>query len=75
MAAIQGAVYALCFETEWSQWKLGSGIRLLTALYTCNWSSANCLWSVHNAVGEEQRNENSNSNGIIRQHRRRIWSD
>jgi len=34
MAAIQGAVYALCFETEWSQWKLGSGIRLLTALYT-----------------------------------------
>lgn len=34
MTAIQGAVYALCFETEWSQWKLGSGIRLLTALYT-----------------------------------------
>ncbi|KAL5184325.1 WAT1-related protein [Glycine soja] len=34
MAAIQATVYAFCFETDLSQWKLGSGIRLLTTLYT-----------------------------------------
>ncbi|KAH1139188.1 WAT1-related protein [Glycine soja] len=34
IAAIQAIVYAFCFETDLSQWKLGSGIRLLIALYT-----------------------------------------
>ncbi|XP_012073027.1 WAT1-related protein At1g25270 isoform X2 [Jatropha curcas] len=33
MASIQASVYALCMEKDWSQWKLGWNIRLLTAAY------------------------------------------
>ncbi|KAH1198050.1 WAT1-related protein [Glycine max] len=33
MATIQATVYAFCFETDLSQWKLGSSIKLLTTLY------------------------------------------
>ncbi|KAG2695721.1 hypothetical protein I3843_07G026200 [Carya illinoinensis] len=34
MGAIQSAVFALCMESDWSQWKLGWNIRLLTVSYT-----------------------------------------
>ncbi|KAF5454150.1 hypothetical protein F2P56_023834 [Juglans regia] len=34
MGAIQSAVYALCTESDWSQWKLGWNIRLLTVSYS-----------------------------------------
>ncbi|KAK9286181.1 hypothetical protein L1049_014564 [Liquidambar formosana] len=34
MASIQAVVYALCTEKDWSQWKLGWNIRLLTVVYT-----------------------------------------
>ncbi|KAJ9160030.1 hypothetical protein P3X46_025471 [Hevea brasiliensis] len=33
MAAIQSVVYTFCVEKDWSQWKLGWNIRLLTAAY------------------------------------------
>ncbi|XP_012073992.1 WAT1-related protein At1g68170 [Jatropha curcas] len=33
MASIQASVYAFCMEKDWSQWKLGWNIRLLTAAY------------------------------------------
>ncbi|OMO92061.1 Drug/metabolite transporter [Corchorus olitorius] len=33
MGAIQSVVYALCLEKDWSQWKLGWNIRLLTVSY------------------------------------------
>lgn len=32
--AIQATVFALCMEKDWSQWKLGWDIRLLTVSYT-----------------------------------------
>ncbi|GAA0166675.1 hypothetical protein LIER_21779 [Lithospermum erythrorhizon] len=31
--ALQSVVYALCFERNWSQWKLGWDVRLLASLY------------------------------------------
>ncbi|KAK7400265.1 hypothetical protein VNO78_11468 [Psophocarpus tetragonolobus] len=34
MAAIQATVFALCVEKDWSQWKLGWSIRLLTAAFS-----------------------------------------
>ncbi|KAB1206970.1 hypothetical protein CJ030_MR7G008114 [Morella rubra] len=34
MGAIQAAVFALCMERDWSQWKLGWNIRLLAVSYT-----------------------------------------
>ncbi|KAB1206972.1 hypothetical protein CJ030_MR7G008112 [Morella rubra] len=34
MGAIQAVVFALCVERDWSQWKLGWNIRLLTASFT-----------------------------------------
>ncbi|KAK9007466.1 hypothetical protein V6N11_074388 [Hibiscus sabdariffa] len=34
MAAIQTTVVALCVEKDWSQWKLGWNIRLLTVAYS-----------------------------------------
>ncbi|XP_050209813.1 WAT1-related protein At1g68170-like [Mercurialis annua] len=33
MASVQAVVYALCMEKDWSQWRLGWNIRLLTAAY------------------------------------------
>ena len=32
-AAIQSAVYGMCAEKDWSAWKLGWNIRLLTVVY------------------------------------------
>ncbi|XP_031251765.1 WAT1-related protein At1g68170-like [Pistacia vera] len=40
MAAIESVVFALCKEKDWSQWKLGFNIRLLTVAYTGILSSA-----------------------------------
>ncbi|XP_027338079.1 WAT1-related protein At1g25270-like [Abrus precatorius] len=34
MGAIQSTVFALCVEKDWSQWRLGWNIRLLTAAYS-----------------------------------------
>ncbi|KAL5054605.1 hypothetical protein RYX36_035287, partial [Vicia faba] len=34
MGAIQATVLALCFDREWSQWKLDYNIRLLTIVYS-----------------------------------------
>ncbi|RDX71821.1 WAT1-related protein, partial [Mucuna pruriens] len=34
MAAIQATAFALYVEKDWSQWKLGSSIRILTVAYT-----------------------------------------
>ncbi|XP_030475725.1 WAT1-related protein At1g68170-like [Syzygium oleosum] len=34
MGSIQAVVYALCRERDWSQWKLGWNIRLLTVSYS-----------------------------------------
>ncbi|XP_057420086.1 WAT1-related protein At1g25270-like isoform X2 [Lotus japonicus] len=34
MGAIQSIVIALCFDRDWSQWKLGFNIRLLTVAYS-----------------------------------------
>lgn len=34
MGAIQATVFALFVEKDWSQWRLGWNIRLLTAAYT-----------------------------------------
>ncbi|TKY45375.1 WAT1-related protein [Spatholobus suberectus] len=34
MGAIQATVFALCVEQDWSQWRLGWSIRLLTAAYS-----------------------------------------
>lgn len=34
MAAVQATVFALCVEKDWSQWRLGCNIRLLTAAYS-----------------------------------------
>ncbi|ESW20449.1 hypothetical protein PHAVU_006G210200 [Phaseolus vulgaris] len=34
MGAIQATIYALCVEKDWSQWRLGWSIRLLTAAYS-----------------------------------------
>ncbi|KAL2343731.1 hypothetical protein Fmac_005016 [Flemingia macrophylla] len=34
MAAIQATVFALCVEKDWSQWKLGWSIRLLTPAFS-----------------------------------------
>ncbi|TKY59546.1 WAT1-related protein [Spatholobus suberectus] len=34
MGAIQATVFALCVEKDWSQWKLGWNIRLLTAAFS-----------------------------------------
>ncbi|KAL1831805.1 hypothetical protein DCAR_0101816 [Daucus carota subsp. sativus] len=33
MGAIQGTIFALCMERDWSLWKLGWNIRLLTVAY------------------------------------------
>ncbi|KAJ9160031.1 hypothetical protein P3X46_025472 [Hevea brasiliensis] len=33
MASIQATIYAICMEKNWSAWKLGWNIRLLTAAY------------------------------------------
>ncbi|XP_034684167.1 WAT1-related protein At1g68170-like [Vitis riparia] len=38
-AAIQSVVYAMCAEKEWSAWKLGWNIRLLTVVYTGVWAT------------------------------------
>ncbi|KAK3419885.1 hypothetical protein EUGRSUZ_G00636 [Eucalyptus grandis] len=42
MGSIQAAVYALCRERDWSQWKLGWNIRLLTVSYSGIVASALC---------------------------------
>ncbi|KAG6646703.1 WAT1-related protein At1g68170-like [Carya illinoinensis] len=34
MGAVQSAIFALCMESDWSQWKLGWNIRLLTASFS-----------------------------------------
>ncbi|KAK7328225.1 hypothetical protein VNO77_22327 [Canavalia gladiata] len=34
MGAIQATVFALCVEKDWSQWRLGWSLRLLTAAYS-----------------------------------------
>ncbi|XP_057420089.1 WAT1-related protein At1g68170-like isoform X2 [Lotus japonicus] len=34
MGALQSTIIALCFERDWSQWKLGFDIRLLTVAYS-----------------------------------------
>lgn len=34
MAATQATIFALCMEKDWSQWRLGWSIRLLTAAYS-----------------------------------------
>ncbi|KAM1311582.1 hypothetical protein PS2_008035 [Malus domestica] len=34
MASIQSTAFALCKERDWSQWKLGWGIKLFTAVYS-----------------------------------------
>lgn len=34
MGAIQATLFALCVEKDWSQWRLGWSIRLLTAAYS-----------------------------------------
>ncbi|KAG2694692.1 hypothetical protein I3760_08G156500 [Carya illinoinensis] len=34
MGSIQSVVFALCLERDWSQWKLGWNIRLLTVAYS-----------------------------------------
>lgn len=34
MGTIQAVVFALCMERDWSQWKLGWNIRLLTVSYS-----------------------------------------
>jgi hypothetical protein len=34
MGAIQAVVFTLCMERDWSQWRLGWNIRLLTVSYT-----------------------------------------
>ncbi|KAK7302477.1 hypothetical protein RJT34_13367 [Clitoria ternatea] len=34
MGAIQATIFALCVEKDWSQWRLGWSIRLLTAAYS-----------------------------------------
>jgi len=34
MGAIQATVFALCVEKDWSQWRLGWSIRLLTSAYS-----------------------------------------
>ncbi|KAK3032198.1 hypothetical protein RJ639_035910 [Escallonia herrerae] len=34
MGALQATVYALCTEKDWSAWKLGWNIRLVTVVYT-----------------------------------------
>jgi len=34
MGAIQATVFALCVEKDWSQWRLGWSIRLLTAAFS-----------------------------------------
>ncbi|PRQ20113.1 putative EamA domain-containing protein [Rosa chinensis] len=34
MGSIQSVAFALCLERDWSQWKLGWNIKLLTAAYT-----------------------------------------
>ncbi|KAK8699920.1 hypothetical protein V6N13_018328 [Hibiscus sabdariffa] len=57
MAAIQTTVLALCLEKDWSQWKLGWNIRLLTVAYSHNGSSANCGGAIRRAVGERPRDK------------------
>ncbi|XP_028181442.1 WAT1-related protein At1g68170-like [Glycine soja] len=34
MGAIQATIFALCIEKDWSQWKLGWNIRLLTSAFS-----------------------------------------
>ena len=34
MSFMQAIVFALCTERDWSQWKLGWNLRLLTAAYS-----------------------------------------
>jgi len=34
MGAIQATIFALCVEKDWSQWRLGWSIRLLSAAYS-----------------------------------------
>ncbi|XP_077241366.1 WAT1-related protein At1g68170-like [Tasmannia lanceolata] len=40
MASIQSAIFALCTERDWTQWKLGWNIRLLTAFYSGSFGTA-----------------------------------
>ncbi|KAL2342145.1 hypothetical protein Fmac_010085 [Flemingia macrophylla] len=46
MGAIQATVFALCVEKDWSQWRLGWSIRLLTAAYSRAFSIklVECIW-------------------------------
>lgn len=32
--ALSSTVFALCFERDWTQWRLGINVRLLTAAYS-----------------------------------------
>ncbi|KAG5138080.1 hypothetical protein JHK82_022811 [Glycine max] len=34
MGAMQATIFALCIEKDWSQWKLGWNIRLLTSAFS-----------------------------------------
>lgn len=34
MGSVQAVGFALCVETQWTRWKLGWNIRLLSAAYT-----------------------------------------
>lgn len=34
MAALQATAYALCVERNWSQWRLGWDLRLLTVVFS-----------------------------------------
>jgi len=43
MGAIQANIFTLCVERDWSQWKLGFNIRLLTVAYSVCPSITLCL--------------------------------
>ncbi|XP_022762929.1 WAT1-related protein At1g25270-like isoform X2 [Durio zibethinus] len=51
MGSIQGAVFALCIERDWNQWKLGWNVRLLAVAYAGIMGSALMVflvsWGVH----------------------------
>ncbi|KAB1206971.1 hypothetical protein CJ030_MR7G008113 [Morella rubra] len=61
MGAIQAAVFALCMERDWSQWKLGWNIRRLAVSYSHTRSRLDCVRSIRSAVGQRQRDEEDNS--------------
>lgn len=44
MGSIQGAIFALCIEKDWSQWKLGWNVRLLAVTFMVR-NCSNILFS------------------------------